>query len=225
MVRRLTHRAMVLLLGLAVSAGVQASTDNAVWQAAGERDDIRVYSRSVEGSGYIEVKAETLIKADINQLMGVMDDTQACPRWMHNCLAPKLLAKPSLLERYTYLRNDLPWPFADRELIVHSKIDRDEHSGAVTIRLTGIDEQALPPSALQQLPGSGKSVRAKSFNGQWQFIPEGDAHRVIYRMHIDLGGSPAPSLANARVTETPLYTLANMRAIVGEEKYRQFKAF
>lgn len=193
------------------------------WQLAEERDGIRVYTRDIAGSGYREFKGEMVVDANINQLLGLLDDTQACPQWMHNCVAPLLLGEISERERYTYMRNDLPWPYGDRELLVHSLIDQEPTSGAVNVTLNGIDDDALPADARSKLPASEKYVRAAGLRGFWRFTPEGRGQHVVYQMHIDLGGSPAPALANAQIADTPLYTLINMRKLIELEKYRQFK--
>ncbi|MEX1666371.1 START domain-containing protein [Zhongshania arctica] len=193
------------------------------WQLAKEQDGIRVYTRDIAGSGYREFKGEMMVDANINQLLGLLDDTQACPQWMHNCIAPLLLSEASERERYTYMRNDLPWPFGDRELLVHSLINQEPASGAVTITLTGIDDDALPLDAQSKLPAKKKYERAAGLQGFWRFTPEGNRQHVVYQMHIDLGGSPAPALANAQIADTPLYTLINMRKLIELEKYHQFK--
>lgn len=193
------------------------------WQLAEERDGIRVYTRDIDGSGYREFKGEMVVDASINQLLGLLDDTQACPQWMHNCVAPLLLGEVSERERYTYMRNDLPWPYADRELLVQSLISQELKSGAVTVILKGVDNEALPAKARSKLPVSKKFVRAAGLRGFWRFTPEGSGQHVIYQMHIDLGGSPAPTLANSQIANTPLYTLINMRKLIKLEKYRQFK--
>ncbi len=211
---------MLVCAGLAIATAAEPAGP---WELIKERDGIRVYARSIQGSDYQEIRAETVANVGINQLLGLMDDTAACPRWMHNCLAPALLAKPSLEQRYTYLINDMPWPYGDRALIVHSLIEME--SGRVTIRLRQIDESALPPEARTRLPRSGNLKQMHGFNGQWTFTPGNDGSQIVYTLHIDLGGSPSGSLANRGIADTAFYTLANMREIAADKKYRNFEAF
>ncbi len=198
-----------------------ALAEQSGWQLAAERDGVRAYTRAIDDSDYREFKGEMLVSASINQLLGLLDDTQACPQWMHNCVAPQLLSAVSARERYTYMRNDLPWPYSDRELLVHSVIHNDGDS--VTIELKGVDEEALPAKAQATLPSGKKFERAKSLRGFWRFTPQGDSYHIHYQLHIDLGGSPAPALANGQIADTPLNTLLNMRELLLAGAYREFK--
>lgn len=212
---------LTLLIGLLSTTSWAADTDG--WQLVKDRDGIQVYGRDHQHSKYREYRAETVIAAELHQLLGVMNDTDACPQWMHNCLAPALLAEPNTLERYTYMRNDLPWPYKDRALIVRSLITPDIEGRSVSIALQGISEAELPAPAQSALPEREKYPRADSFLGQFQFTPVEQGYRVVYQLHIDLGGSPSASLANGQIADTPLKTLAGMRRIVSADKYRQFQ--
>lgn len=223
--KKLGKTRLQLLLSVALLVAVPALAGD--WELTKENGDIRVYTRSIEGSDYREFKGELrLSKIGANQVLGLLDDTQACPEWMYNCLAPKLLAKPSELERYTYMRNDLPWPFSDRELLVYSKIARDPQSGVISVSMDGVAEAQLPALAQENMPKMKKKyARPNSLSGVWQLTPEGEALHVVYRLHIDLGGSPSASLANMQIADTPLHTLGKLRQLVVMDKYRDFKAF
>ncbi|MGJ8686915.1 MAG: hypothetical protein ACSHWQ_05510 [Spongiibacteraceae bacterium] len=216
---------LTLLLTASLLATVQALAGD--WELAKESGDIRVYTRSIEGSDYREFKGELrLPKIGANQVLGLLDDTQACPQWMYNCLAPRLLVKPSQFERYTYMRNDLPWPYGDRELLVHSKIARDPQSGVISVSMDGVAEAQLPAAAQLNMPKAKKKYeRPNSLSGVWQLTPESEALHVVYCLHIDLGGSPSASLANMQIADTPLHTLRKLQKLVVMDKYKDFNAF
>ncbi|MBB3047219.1 hypothetical protein FHR99_001455 [Litorivivens lipolytica] len=211
---------VILLLAMASCSATRADVDGG-WKLEKQKDGISVYSRERDDSDYREFRAEAFVAAQLNQLMGVLDDTAACPRWMHNCLAPVLLAEPDVLERFTYMRNDLPWPYKDRALLVRSSITPGDTE--VRIALQGIEREALPAAARDKLPDLGSYPWAERFAGEFTFVPVEGGHQVSYRLHIDLGGSPSATLANGVIAETPLKTLAGLRAIVEEQRYRDFE--
>ncbi len=205
-----------------VAAQTTPSSDSP-WTLVRDQDGIKVYSQPVAGSDYLAIRASTHVEASLSQLLGLLDDVPACPRWIHNCLSPQPLAEPNWRERYIYLKNDLPWPYQDRALVLHSFIDYSTETPEVTVRLTALDDARLPPEAKQALPAPDGSVRNTAYQGLWSFRPASSGYQVSYQLHIDLGGSPPAMLANKRLPDTPLKTLAKLRTIVQEDKYRNFK--
>lgn len=216
MMRILSVVALLLLSSLGFSQD---------WQTLKEEDGIVVESRERQDSDYHEVRATAWMAITAKQALGLLNDTKACSRWMHNCLAPKLLAEPNPRERYTYMRNNLPWPFKDRALVAKSLVSLYE-DGSVEIALSKVEDADMSEALRAAQPETKKFPRLDRMQGTWRFVPEqreGVAgYRVSYQVHTDLGGSPAPGLANPVIADTPFKTLGNMRRELSNGAYADF---
>jgi hypothetical protein len=204
-------------LSLAVGLLVTSAYADSPSEFALEKDEngVKVYTRKIEGSSLKEFKGVTAIKTSLTSLVALMDDTEALPRWLHNCGAARLVQMINERERITYTTVKAPWPVADRDTVTYSKIVQDAKSKIITIYLKGMPDR---------YPVQSGKVRVPSLKGFWQFIPNKNGYvTVIYQLHSEPGGAIPDALANSTVTDIPYYTLLNMHKIVKEEKYQSAK--
>jgi hypothetical protein len=180
-----------------------------------DKNGVKVYTRKIEGSSLKEFKGVTAIKTSLTSLVALMDDTDALPRWLHNCGAARLVQKINERERITYTTVKAPWPVSDRDTVSYSKIVQDPKSKIITIYLKGMPDR---------YPVQSGKVRVPSLKGFWQFIPNKNGYvTVIYQLHSEPGGAIPDALANSTATDIPYHTLLNMHKIVKEEKYQSAK--
>ena len=91
----------------------------ASWQLQKESAQRRIHTAPVAHSSFKAFKAETTIAQPIDAVLAVIAHPASCPLWVDGCLHSQSLGINSFSDRYGYALNDLPWPFRDRELIVH----------------------------------------------------------------------------------------------------------
>jgi hypothetical protein len=159
-----------------------------------QQDDgrIQVFTRPVAGSPFLEVKATALINAPIADIASAMGDGDGCVEWRVMCKSSEVLSVASDTERYVYMVLDMPWPVADRDMVMHSIAQVDVTAKTVTVQLE---------SASSQHPEQDY-VRAIS-NGQYQIQALGEEQvEFTYIMHTDLGGDLSADLINPRVVES-----------------------
>ena len=70
------------------------------WQLKRDKQDVRIYTRSVKGSPYKEVMGVTLISTRLSSLVALIRDTEACPEWADLCKESKLHESISATEHY-----------------------------------------------------------------------------------------------------------------------------
>ena len=51
------------------------------WELKRDKSEIKVFTSSVEGSGFKAVRAEMLIPARLSSLVALVSDSEACPTW------------------------------------------------------------------------------------------------------------------------------------------------
>lgn len=187
------------------------------WELAKEdsTNEIKIYTRKVEGSNFREYKAVMRIKASLSSLVALVDDISACPLWIHTCSEGWLLKRVSPRESYTYTINAAPWPVSDRDAIVLNTISQISPKGPVRIDILGVPDY---------VPEKKNLVRVKMIKGHWLFTPLGEGiTEVLYQVHNDPGGSLPSWLVNSVVVSQPYNTMLNMRKLVNEKKYKDAK--
>jgi hypothetical protein len=191
-----------LLMGMTAWCTAALATDasNAEWALQQDDGRIQVFTRPVAGSPFLEVKATALINAPIADIASKMGDGEGCVEWREMCKSSEVLSVPSDTERYVYMVLDMPWPVADRDMVMHSIADVDTAAKTVTVQLQ---------NASSKHPEQDY-VRAIS-NGQYQIHALGEEQvEFTYIMHTDLGGDLSADLINPRVVES---TYADMKKL------------
>lgn len=97
---------MVLSFCLTLASPVLADDDG--WKKWKEEDGITGYERKVEGSKYVETKAETVINASEDVLLEILMDIPSYPKWMFDCKEAILLEKKDDFHRVLYYNQNIP---------------------------------------------------------------------------------------------------------------------
>ncbi|MGB7290622.1 MAG: START domain-containing protein [Thermodesulfobacteriota bacterium] len=185
---------------------------NGEWELAKDKDGIKVFLKTVPGSKIKEFKGVTNIKSSLDSILAVLNDTEACPKWIHNCKDPLKLSEISFNEGYVYQVINFPFPVKDRDLILHSVMTQNADTKEVAIQLTAV------PDYISET----KNVRIKSSDGFYLLKPLPDGSlEVTWQHHTEPGGRIPKWLVNSLLVDTPFKTLRDLRQIVKEEKYQR----
>lgn len=191
---------LVLMLALAATA-TQAT--EAPWTLAQNDGRIQIFTRPVEGSPFLAVKATAQINAPIADVAAAMGDGNGCVVWRPICKSSEVLGTPSDTERYVRLVVDMPWPVKDRDMVVHSVSHIDADAQTLTVQLQ---------PASDHFPEQDE-IRAIS-TGEYQIKAITD-HQVefTYIMHTDLGGDLPAELVNPQLTASTYDDIARLQAL------------
>ncbi|MDD3877627.1 MAG: START domain-containing protein [Bacteroidales bacterium] len=200
-----------LIIGIIiVSSGLNLQSQP--WTLNFERDDIKVYTRSVSNSKFKEFKGEMTVNSSLSALIGLLDDVSNQPNWLYNCIEARRLRTISRTEGVNYTVITAPWPVTNRDMAIHFKVTQDTNTKIVRIILTGQKDF---------LPEKEGIVRVPSMKGQWIFAPLSNGSiRVIYQVHSEAGGAIPASIANSIVENTPYNTLLKMKQEILKPKYK-----
>ena len=199
-----------LLLSFALIGLNQELRAEEDWTLKRDREGIKVYTRSIEGSAHKAVRAEMIVQASINALVGLTMDTSACPKWAALCKRAEIVRRESETEFYVYTFNDLPWPVKDRDVVAKVTWSADPvGSVSMTAKLvTGL------------VPEKNKVVRLSDGITRWAFSPTQNGEtRVVSYVHLDPGGSIPAWLTNTLLIDSPHQTLQGMRILVQTGQY------
>ena len=181
------------------------------WELRRDRDGISVYTRAVLGSEYKEVRSEMTVPTAINELVGLVMDTDACPDWAALCKDSHVAESVSSQEAFIYTYHDLPWPVTDRDAVGHVKWSV-ANDGTVTMQVQIVSGK---------VPTKRRVIRLSQGTTSWAFTPTADGStKIISYAHLNPGGSVPPWLTNMLLVDSPFDTMADMRAVVATGKYK-----
>ena len=203
---------LISILLIILCSSAMMGSAKAQWELVKDENGIEVFLRTVPGSKIKEFKGVTNINSSLDSIVAVLDDTEACPKWVHNCKDPVKLSEISFNEGYIYQVIDFPFPVKDRDLILHSVMTQNADTKQVTIRLVAVPDY-IPET---------KNVRIKRSDGFYllKLLPDGSIE-VTWQHHTEPGGGIPKWLVNSLLVDTPFKTLRNLRQIVKEEKYQR----
>ncbi|MEE4300796.1 MAG: START domain-containing protein [Pseudomonadales bacterium] len=201
---------MLTLLWLSLAAAAGAA--EAGWTVRRDADGIEVSTRSAPDSPHAEVRARMRLEAPLAAVVALLRDKAAAPEWIAYCEESYVLETPSATEDVTYTWNAMPWPVRDRELVMRVRWSRDPATGAVRM------EAEAQAEGGPHVPGR---VRITDARTGWTLQPTSDDHiDVEFRSHLD-PASPIPAwLLNRLLVNAPHQTLARMRDLLAEGRYR-----
>lgn len=192
-----------LLFALSMVCTTVAFAQEPAWQLVKEEKDISVYTRAVEGSPFLAVKAVTIINTPINRVSGFMGTGDGCVEWRVMCKSSAIIETLSDSESWVHVVLDLPWPVADRDLVLHTKSNIDPESKTATITLQS-DSERLPEM---------DDIRAES-TGEFVIRVVGEQQiEFTYIMHTDLKGDLSANMINPRLPDAAFDDLARLRKL------------
>lgn len=197
---------------------INSYADSSEWELEVEEDkaQLKIYTRKIEGSALKEFKGEMLVHEKLNTLVALMLDSDAAPKWMHECEKFEVIESINPRHQIIHFINGAPWPVSDRDAVISSKMTQNPETLEVRIDVEVVSGY---------VPEDDDFVRIPRMKGFWSFTPQtGDQSDLVlvrYQVHAEPGGSLPAWLANSVVVDTPQYTMLNMLDMIKLEKYQQ----
>ena len=187
-----------LLANLSVNISAFEEQD---WKLSLDKDDILIYTRSVESSNFNEFRAEAEMIGTIEEFRSIILDVERYEEWMPDCKSAEIVEYPNPDDLTYHMKIKVPFPFSNRDIIqqmvLHEKEDMLE-----------IDIINRPEKVKQ----SKKYVRMLQAEGRWaiQEISEEEIS-VKFEYFADPGGGVPAWLVNSFVVKNPHITLLNIK--------------
>ena len=179
------------------------------WVLVKDKSNIKIFSRKFTGSEIKEIKAHTKINTPVAGLTALLMDVETFPDWMPNVKSTEILKKVSENEIYYYIEVKIPWPFSNRDNIMHIKLHKDTVSKTESISIEGIPDY---------IPERPDLVRIQKSCGMWEFTPgENDTTDISLRYLADPGGNVPAWVVNFFVADVPYKTLIRLKEAVREK--------
>ena len=205
-----TIRLILALLPIA-SAPVEGADS---WTLLYQEEGIIVFE---DGGNPPSYKAEGTLAADQFELLAVLADIPRRTEWVNQLVETRAVEGDPESEVLMYSRFNLPWPVADRDSTIRSKINVDYERREVRVRFHTVEKASLPPK--------DGIVRVPLAKGEF-FIKAKEPQSVFvrYQLTMDPGGWLPEWVAKMFVKEAPVRTLRALAKQVEQTRgqYRDF---
>jgi len=194
----------VILLPVGCLIG-QKSAENE-WTLTNEKDNIYVYTRLQEDETLKEVRIQFRVQAPMQVFLNTLDYVPAYTSWVYKCAESKLVRKINDFEFYYYVRTDFPFPFVDRDIIIHTTGRIDPNTGIYYARSVGAPTEVAIRS---------DCVRLREFESSWTVRPLRNGYlAATYQVKTEAGGAIPDWLTNLAVSTGPMRTIQGLLAQV-----------
>lgn len=204
---------LVLLAASMLTGRLPAETRD--WQLVSDRNGIQVYMQHGDQSPLKTFRGVTRFPlTDEYALVALLNDYPSYPDWLHFVDSARELSRTSERVRQLHFTTMLPWPLADREAVLQSRViqSSDPASEEVVVDLSNRPE-LLPPDP--------DYLRFPHMEGMLRFrrVAPGQVE-VVYQLEMDPGGYIPAWLANILLRDAPYFTLERLRRVVHRSEYR-----
>ena len=185
------------------------------WKLASEKDDIKVYTRTVADSKLKAIKVECSLPVRPSQLVAAILDIDNSYQWVYHSKLNRIIKRISPSELYYYAQVNVPWPVDNRDYVSHVMVSQNPKTKVITI-----DAPCVPGI----VPLKKDMVRITHSTGKWTISPfENNAIKVTYQLELYPAGSVPAWLVNLFATQGPMETFQKLKLQVQRNQYRDAK--
>ena len=165
------------------------------WKLTKNNDGIKVYQSSTSKSAYKSIKVECTLVGNYDKLLTIITNVSHHKDWVYNNKTATLLKNVSPLEFYYYTETSLPWPMSNRDVVMHTQIERDSLNRFLTIH--SVDDPGL-------MAAKAGKVRVHSSKISWYVtMPSTNTLHIVYTFEADPGGGIPGWMVNSFADKGP----------------------
>lgn len=208
---------MRLLVRL-LASGVLVGVCSAVWAA--EQGDpyqkfdsvrgIDLYRFDTPGEDMPGFRGEVVIDRPLEDVLQVLRDVEHHTEWMHRCAVSEILQTISDDRAIVYNRTDVPWPVADRDVVLDTRFETASEGRLVILTFENTDPNLRPPP-----PRVVRMPKLSGFYRLWKM--DANTTKVVYQVEADIGGRVPKWIAERVARDMPYETLSRLRARVRQQ--------
>lgn len=174
------------------------------WNLRKEKDGIKIYTRSIEGSSFDEFKGITTIeKSSLNDVLEVILDVKKYESLFPDCMNPKVLKQDGKYFDIHHIQVKAPWPVKNRDAVYEQKAVLDKNGKHAIISLKPLPDYIAEDKDF---------VRISEGSGFWELEEDDQKNvKIIYQFHGEPGGEIPAWVANSFVVSQPFETLKNLK--------------
>ncbi len=181
------------------------------WNLRKDKNGIKVFSRNAAGFKFNELRVESLFEGRISQMGAVVLDANSQKEWAYKTIKSEILKRNSESDLIYYAEVEAPWPFSNRDFVLHLNVQQNPQSKMITINVEIVNDL---------LPEKKYIVRIKYFSATWVITPvNSHQFKLDYRIQVDPGANIPAWLANLFSTNAPYESFMHLKERIKLPQY------
>ena len=202
---------VILFFTCLLLANTAKSQEN--WTLRKDKNGIKVFSRPTKNFKFEELKVECEIDGRISQLAALLLDVSKQYQWAYKTIKSQLLKQVSIADVFFYTEIEVPWPYENRDMVVHMMMRQNPVSKVLTVEAKNTDNY---------LPVKKDIVRLKYSSAVWTVTPiSNKKFKIDYRLQLDIGDNVPAWLANLFSVSGPYESFNNLKEKIKLPVYAQ----
>lgn len=202
----------LVLVCMAVQIQVKSQE---TWKLRKEKNGIKVFSRKTKNYNFDELKVECVLDGRLSQLAAVLFDVNKQYQWVYKTTKSELLKQVSAADVFFYTEIESPWPFDNRDLIVHMSMTQNPGNKTMTIEAKNVNNYLAEKKGI---------VRVKYSSALWTVTPvNSNQIKIDYRIQLDLGDGVPAWVVNLFSVNGPYESFSNLKQKIKQPQYAQAK--
>lgn len=182
------------------------------WELKKNQDSIKVYTANAGNSNIKAVRVECIINATPSQLTALLLDAKAHEQWVYSTKSSYSIRSTGAGKQLYYSEISMPWPLANREVVVNLSISQQPATKVLTVKAIAISGE---------LQSKKDKVRVVRSNVTWTITPlAANRLKIEYIADADPGGSIPAWITNMFLTKGPYETFKQLRQEVSKPAYK-----
>lgn len=182
------------------------------WSERKQEGNITIFTRPHTGSNFEAFKAVAVLDAPLSNIMAVMANPLSCTEWVFGCTVSYGFDAESFNNRYAYSVNDMPWPFKDRDYVLHIKTTSKPDSGEILMHMEASENKKEVTEEYLRVSVAQTVYILKALN-------DGKTE-MTWLQHTDPGGVLPGWLVNSLIVDIPVKSLQALERIAQLDKYQ-----
>ena len=182
------------------------------WEEQKKEGNITIYTRPHPNSSFEAFKAVAVLDAPLNNVMAVMANPLSCIEWVHGCTVSYGFDVNSFNDRYAYSVNDMPWPFKDRDYVLHIKTTNKPESNKILMHMNASADKKEVSDDYLRVSVAQTVYILEAFDD--------NKTKMVWLQHTEPGGVLPGWLVNNLIVDIPIKSLQALEQVAQEEKYQ-----
>jgi hypothetical protein len=209
---RIKYGVAFLLMGICLLNSVYCQTE---WTLKKDKDGIKVYTGKMTDSKFNAIKVSCDLKGNLSALASILLQPSLQPEWVIATKTSKLIKQLAPNHIYYYNIATIPWPLANRDMVIDLKIVQDSVTKKMTITANSIENVLPNMKGLERIPYT---------NAIWEVTPIGvNSIHVEYFLKINPGGGVPAWIVNMFIAKAPFESFENLSKIIQEKRFQNQK--